>query len=300
MTLSATADTPAGPVEAVIDTHTGLLSALSIGGAAVLAIGPRAELWRAPTDNDGLKLLPNQEFPGMAVKALVKWRRWGLDSLDRQLVSITQDSSDNQDKGITALHHLVGADGVFAVHRQRIRLLTNAALVFDERVDVPSLWDDVARVGISWLTTSGFNAMDWFGLGPEENEPDRRAGSVLGRYRCALDELPYVMPQDFGTRTEVRWFSLESSTIGMRAEVIDTGKSNQRRASFSATHHTQDDLTVATDRLDLKLRAETAVNFDVARRGVGTASCGPDTLAQFRVAPGRYRWTWQLTPYLLQ
>ena len=292
--LSAAADTSAGPVEAVIDTHTGLLCALSIGGEAVLIIGPRAELWRAPTDNDGLKLLPNQEFPGMAAKALVKWRRWGLDRLERQLVSITED------KGITALHHLVGADGVFAVHRQRIRLLTNGALVFDERVDVPSLWDDVARVGMSWLTTPGINTMDWFGLGPGENEPDRCAGSVLGRYRRPLDELPYVMPQDFGTRGEVRWFSLESFTTGVRAEMIDTGKGNQGRASFSATHHTQDDLTVATDRLDLQHRAETAVNFDVARRGVGTASCGPDTLPRFRVAPGRYRWTWQMTPYLLQ
>ena len=230
----------------------------------------------------------------MAAKALVKWRRWGLDRLERRLVSLTQD------KGITALHHRVGADGVFAVYRQRIRLNTNGALVFDERVDVPSLWDDVARVGLSWLTAPGFNTMDWFGRGPGENEPDRCGGSVLGRYRGALDELPYLMPQDFGTRSEVRWFSLESSTVGMGVELIDTGKSNHHQASFAAVHHTQGDLTVATDRLDLQHRRETAVNFDIARRGVGTASCGPDTLARFRVAPGRYRWTWQMTPYLLQ
>jgi beta-galactosidase len=30
------------------------------------------------------------------------------------------------------------------------------------------------------------------------------------------------------------------------------------------------------------------VHLDVAHRGLGTASCGPDTLAQYRIAPGRY------------
>ena len=53
----------AGNLHAVVDTDTGLLSALMIGDIPTLACGPRAELWRAPTDNDGIKLLPAQEFP---------------------------------------------------------------------------------------------------------------------------------------------------------------------------------------------------------------------------------------------
>jgi beta-galactosidase len=62
---------------------------------------------------------------------------------------------------------------------------------------------------------------------------------------------------------------------------------------FSAT-----DLTAATHDVELIARPETIVHVDRAHRGLGTLSCGPDTLAQYRVGPGRYRWRWtlRLTP----
>ena len=285
----------AGDLHAVVDTATGLLSALTIGGIPTVAGGPRAELWRAPTDNDGIKLLPAQEFPGMAPKALVKWQRWGLDRLERRLVDI-----GHQDGLLTAVHHLIGADAIHAVHRQRISLRQGGGLLVDERIDVPPEWDDVARVGLSWLTVAGYEAVEWFGLGPGENEPDRCRGSVVGRFRAAPDELPYLMPQDFGTRGDVRCFTVGSPTSGLRVLPLNRKDSARRgrQVSFSATHHSQRDLADATDRLDLRRRRELVVHLDVARRGVGTASCGPDTLAQYRVAPGRHRWSWQLTPFV--
>ena len=66
----------------------------------------------------------------------------------------------------------------------------------------------------------------------------------------------------------------------------------------SAYVRSDTDCAAATDRLDLRRRSELVVHVDVARRGVGTASCGPDTLERYRVAPGRYRWSWQLTAFI--
>ena len=40
--------------------------------------------------------------------------------------------------------------------------------------------------------------------------------------------------------------------------------------------------------------AETIVHLDAAHRGLGTASCGPDTLPEYRLGPGTYRWAWTL------
>ena len=42
-------------------------------------------------------------------------------------------------------------------------------------------------------------------------------------------------------------------------------------------------------------RAETIVHLDAAHRGLGTASCGPDTLEPYVLRGGTYRWTWTLT-----
>ena len=271
-----------------LDLSTGLIRELMIDGLRTLLRGPQAELFRAPTDNDGIKLLPEQDFLGITRKVLARWRRWGLDRLDRRLIDVSLSGDSTV---VTVVQHLVGAEGVFALHEQRIRLCMDGGLMFDERIDVPTEWDDVARVGVSWHTVAGFETVEWFGLGPAENEPDRRSGSVVGRYRTAPDELPYLMPQDYGTRGDVRWFAVESARAGLRVDPDE-------HISFSATHHTQADLFAGTDRLDLRRQDELVVHLDVARRGVGTASCGPDTLPAYRVAPGSYRWSWRLTPYL--
>ena len=47
---------------------------------------------------------------------------------------------------------------------------------------------------------------------------------------------------------------------------------------------------------ELRPRPETIVQLDAAHRGLGTASCGPDTLPEYLVGPGTYRWSWTLVP----
>jgi beta-galactosidase len=41
-------------------------------------------------------------------------------------------------------------------------------------------------------------------------------------------------------------------------------------------------------------RPAAVVHLDAAHRGLGTASCGPDTLPEYLVGPGIYRWSWTL------
>ena len=54
----------------------------------------------------------------------------------------------------------------------------------------------------------------------------------------------------------------------------------------SATRFTPHDLFAAKHTTDLTPRREVIVNLDVGQRGLGTASCGPDTLARYRLATG--------------
>ncbi|MFM8694646.1 MAG: hypothetical protein ACKOCY_08550 [Actinomycetota bacterium] len=37
--------------------------------------------------------------------------------------------------------------------------------------------------------------------------------------------------------------------------------------------------------------------MDGAHRGVGTASCGPDTLAKYLIKPGTYKWSWSVVTF---
>jgi len=48
---------------------------------------------------------------------------------------------------------------------------------------------------------------------------------------------------------------------------------------------------------ELVRRPETYLNIDYKQRGLGTASCGPDTLEKYRIKPGTYRFRFRLRPY---
>ena len=47
---------------------------------------------------------------------------------------------------------------------------------------------------------------------------------------------------------------------------------------------------------ELKPRAEVILNLDHAQRGLGTASCGPDTLEQYCLLKSSYQFAYRLQP----
>jgi beta-galactosidase len=63
----------------------------------------------------------------------------------------------------------------------------------------------------------------------------------------------------------------------------------------SATHFTAHDLYAAGHETDLRPRRNLVVHADVAHRGVGTGSCGPDVLDRYRLGPGTYRFSYRLS-----
>jgi beta-galactosidase len=97
---------------------------------------------------------------------------------------------------------------------------------------------------------------------------------------------PYVRPQENGGHAGVRWFALtDNAGHGVR---IDLDKPRQ----VSATPFRAQQLADATHDVELVPTGNTIVHIDAAHRGVGTASCGPDTLPAYLVSGGTYSFTW--------
>jgi beta-galactosidase len=98
------------------------------------------------------------------------------------------------------------------------------------------------------------------------------------------------MPQEHGHKTDVRWLSLcDQDGHGIKVEGFPSFE-------FSASHYTANDLYVAHHTYDLKPRHEIWLNIDLAMRGVGTASCGPDTLDEYRLLKSKFEFTYALEP----
>ena len=88
------------------------------------------------------------------------------------------------------------------------RSVSDGGLVVDvpARVRVPDALVDLPRVGVRFSLPGRFRELRWFGRGPHENYPDRRSSAMLGRVERSLPMLPpYLVPQEFGLRTDTRW-----------------------------------------------------------------------------------------------
>ena len=155
---------------------------------------------------------------------------------------------------------------------------------FEHTVVVPEALTDLPRIGVTFTLPSRFTMLRWYGRGPHENYPDRNRSAMFGVWEGSPDEVPYLVPQEFGLRTDCRWIEFIDPR---RDEVIRIDADSALH--FSATHHTASDLFSGTTATELTARRELVVHLDHTHRGLGTASCGPDVLPQYRIAAGTYR-----------
>ncbi len=267
------ASTPAAPAPAVPTPSPRLVDADGLLLHDLLASPPRLSLWRAPTDND--------RIPGLAGE----WERLGLPELGRTL-----DGIDERDGVVVVRSTYRTGAGIEVPHVMTLTPLAAGVLRVDETAAIPDALPDLARVGTVMELAPGLDRVAWFGRGPHETYPDRRRAGRVGGWQATLDELftPYVRPQESGGRADVRWISLvDGHGRGLRITL-------DRPRQVSATRFRAADLAAAAHHGELVPRPGAVVHLDAAHRGLGTASCGPDTLPDYLVGPGTYRWSWVL------
>jgi beta-galactosidase len=122
-----------------------------------------------------------------------------------------------------------------------------------------------------------YGNVEWFGRGPNEAYADSRQAAAIGRYRYTVDEMqtPYVVPQENGNRTDVRWVELtDDNGQGIRIEGA---------FDFAARRWTTEALDEAEHTIDLEPTDWIYLNLDIAQNGLGTASCGPGVLPQYQL-----------------
>jgi beta-galactosidase len=272
-------------------SEAGFLSGLSFGSGELLVSPLVMSLWRAPTENDGLKLFMDRRGIAdfdfyCANKVMYKWLDAGLDEPRFELKEMRADMSR---PGLSIVHEAFGRGGArLGRFEQRWRFGSEgpeASFLFDLEPSLPEL----PRVGLSCALSGGLERAAWYGRGPQECYSDRKTGAAFGLYGSSVDglQVPYVMPQENGNRTDVRFLELsrEDGARGSPGLRIESPGS----FDFTASHHGTVQLWRARHTCDLVRRPEVFLTIDVAQRGVGTASCGPDTLERYRLPPGPYR-----------
>nr|WP_231114892.1 glycoside hydrolase family 2 TIM barrel-domain containing protein [Lentzea aerocolonigenes] len=241
-----------GPGE--FDTATGLLTRL--GDHPV--DGPRLDLWRAPTDNDRGSDNPEEKA----------WRDAGLHRLQHRVIEVGV-----QETALVVRTRVAPPSrgfGMFADYRwtadgDRLRLQLSVTPDGEWPCTLP-------RLGLRMALQA--DTVEWFGAGPGEAYADSRQSVRIGQFQSTVDALqtPYVFPQENGNRTDTRRLRLGGVQI-----------SGEPVFDFTARRWTSEDLDAARHTNELEPRDRVYLNLDLAQHGLGTASCGPGVLPQYRL-----------------
>ena len=265
-------------------------------------------LYRVPTQNDGLKTYTMLREDSSATfyykgKAMLPW-------IDLDLLNMRIGADKTEDiiwEGRPATRYsamLLAGENTAAQYKRYASApglgtytLTVAkgkngqALVLEAVFDLDRELPELPRIGLMAELPASYNEISWFGLGPEESYPDRLAAVFPGRFKHSIAELevPYVVPQENGSRSGVRNFTMLSSNPAKANITISSeqpfnfGTSRYSLVNMWKSCHTPDlvDLSKGPD-------GRICLYVDIIQRGVGTATCGPDTREEYRIRPGRY------------
>jgi beta-galactosidase len=213
-----------------------------------------------------------------------EWYSAGLDKLktinEKFSVSKTGDNSVIVEVKNTVL--LGTGRGAFMNHFT-YTIAGNGEMTISHSVfpdgDMPT-W--LPRIGIDWIFDKSLGNVEWFGRGPQENYPDRKTGYKVGIYKSTVNDMyePYLIPQDYGLRTDNRWVRMTDED-GTGLEF-----SGDKLFNFSAQPYSTENLTRAVYTYQLKPFDGVTFNFDYATSGVGCTAIS--VFAAYQVLPVRY------------
>jgi len=256
------------------DKAAGRIASWTHEGRELLHAGPRVNLWRAPTDNDGIQ--------GERSTA-AKWRAAGLDRLETRVEAVELRSLAGNAAGVSVRTELKAPDCAARFGCEQLYTVgPDGCLVVETtlRPDAGEL-PNLPRIGLQLALPAGHEGFAWYGRGPQENYRDRRHGTAVGVYGATVDELytPYIYPQEYGNRTGVRWAALtDDAGAGLLAVGLP-------RLEVSVHHHALANLTAAAHTPELVRVDEAWLYLDFAQHGLGGESCGPSTQERYWVRP---------------
>ena len=262
-----------------IDKRTALFTEMKFAGREYLNHPMELNIWRAPTDND------------MYIKS--EWKKAHYDKAYTRAYT-TEVVQGKHGVKITS-HASVVAETVQKILDVTITWKIEAAGKIDADIAVTKddEFPDLPRFGVRMFLDKKLSAVRYFGMGPQESYCDKHQAASHGLYQANVDDLheDYIRPQENGSHYDCEYVELNNSRYGI---VV----SAENAFSFNASYYTQEELEEKTHNYELTESDSVVFCVDYALNGIGSNSCGPVVLDQYRFDDVLFRFQFTLIPYV--
>lgn len=238
------------------------------------------QVWRAPTDNDKM-------FGNWLAK---EWTKQALATPTREVLHDTWTSevevSGRQER-------YTYANGSILTNTEWYED-EDGSIVMTQTYKTEGQLPDLARLGIQLRLPALLENIEWFGLGPDEDYPDRQEACQMGLWHSTVTQqyTHYPKPQDGGNHSHATMLRLLDAKGHGLCITCPEG------FTFQALHYTPEQLSDAAHDFELTPTSDVILNLDCAVLGIGNSSCGPAVLKEYSIDPSlnytlRLRFMWQ-------
>lgn len=264
-----------GNLRFTVSDLTGEITSIQNNGTELLATPLSLSLYRPITQND------NREKSGGAPV----WKKDGLDSIYQIAKSVKLSK-----KTVVATTDIYNRNGLKIAEATYDYYVTegNTLAVTTTFIPDTTILSDLPRVGLTFRTDKA-NATEFSYLGRGgETYADRKSSSLIALHHGTpqSDFHYYIVPQATGNHTDTRWIEFNQGALKVTSSDI---------FQWSATPYDDRNIDSARHINELIDDGLITVHLDAAHTGVGTATCGPGVLPQYRPTLTPYNFTFNLS-----
>lgn len=268
--------------------NTGLIDYIDVDGEPMLAEGEslKPDFWRAPTDND---------YGADLGRKLAAWRNPELHLTAFEYEAASQTLHTTFDMPTVAGTLQID----YTLTSANILMVTQH---FTPKADkAPAQAGYLPRFGMQMTTAKNLNRVTYYGRGPQDNYVDRKSSAFIGEYSFAANHqpCPYVRPQEFGNKSDVRLWKLADGRNRQGLVIIGT-----QPLQLSTLPYTTADLDDGDHKDlhqshsgDLRNRQTMTTHIQSAQMGLGCLnSWGAWPRQQYLLPYGEYELNFAIIP----
>lgn len=267
-----------------VNKTTGSIISYVFRGSELIADPLQPCFWRVPTDNDK---------GGGSIGYAARWFKAGLERYNIKVKTLDIRSGDNGDVIMEVASDLVFVGEKTMDFRGVYTFRTDGSIAFSMDLNLSEGFPPLARVGMQFSMPASHDYIKWYGRGPFESYQDRKESAHVGLWSGSVADqyFPYVMHQENGNKTDVRWIKItDEASTGLKI----TGSPLME---VNVQNYSQDALNLAKPSKRLSRGDKTYVNIDLKQMGLGgDDSWSPRVHEEYLLKEKSYRFGFVISP----